>query len=73
MTQRMHKDLKQMLHPYMFVLKEGVEFPEDCFDLSLMMLHVNCLEVLESPKVSPVIVELQAPPVAITQSSQVAF
>lgn len=54
MSQRIHKDLKQILHPYMFVLKEGVEFQNDCLNYSLMMLHVNCLEVLGSPyRLSP--------------------
>lgn len=52
MAPRIHKDLKQILHPYMFVLKEGVEFPNDCLNYSLLMLHVNCLEVLGSPAMS---------------------
>lgn len=51
MSQRMHKDLRHILHPYMFLLREGQAFHEDLFDYSLMMLHVNCLEVMESPRV----------------------
>ena len=66
MTQRVHKDLKQIVHPYIFVLKEGVEFREDCLDYSLMMLHVNCLEVLASPhiKSSLTIAETVSPAVS---------
>lgn len=49
MTQKIQKDLKQILHPYLFVLKEGMQFRENCLDYSLIMLHVNCQEVLPSP------------------------
>lgn len=51
MSHKMHKDLRHILHPYMFVLREGREFHENLLDYSLMMLHVNCLEVMESPRV----------------------
>ncbi len=47
---KMHRDLKQIIHPYMFVLKEGKGIGQNPLDYSLMMLHVNCLEVLKTPK-----------------------
>lgn len=49
MSERLRKSLKQILHPYMFVLKEGAEFQQDYLDYSLMILHINCLEVFKSP------------------------
>ena len=45
----MNKELKQMLYPYMFVLKEGPEFDNDSLSYSLLMLQVNT-ETLQSPK-----------------------
>lgn len=45
------KQLKQLLHPYVFVLKEGKEFSVDCMSYDLMMLQVNN-EVIKSPPVT---------------------
>jgi hypothetical protein len=50
MTYKLHNDLRQIVHPYMFVLKEGQDFHSDCLDYSLMLLHVNCLETFPSPR-----------------------
>lgn len=50
MTSRLQRDLKQILHPYLFVLKEGKAMANDLLDYSLMMLHVNCREVIRTPK-----------------------
>lgn len=55
MSYKLHKDLGQIVHPYMFVLKEGPDFKADYLDYSLMMLHVNCLEVFPSPRFDPVV------------------
>lgn len=49
MVNRNTKDLKQLLHPYIFVLKEGQEIKDDLLDYSLMMLQVTCPEVIKSP------------------------
>lgn len=71
MSQKMNKALKQILHPYMFVLKEGVEFREDCLDYSLMMLHVNCLEILASPNSNTLpVAEMAMPLSAASETSQ---
>ncbi len=51
MSSKTHKDLKQILHPYLFVLKEGKEISDDYLDYSLLMLHVNCTEILHAPKI----------------------
>ncbi len=51
MSSKTHSDLKQILHPYLFVLKEGKTIGDDFLDYSLIMLHVNCTEVLQSPRV----------------------
>ena len=50
MSSRLHKDLKQILHPYFFVLKEGREIGNDFLDYTLVMLHANCVEVIRTPK-----------------------
>lgn len=47
MPPKTSKDLKQMLQPYLFVLKEGKSIKEDLLDYSLLMLHVHCMEVIK--------------------------
>jgi hypothetical protein len=42
--------LKTLLHPYIFVLKEGRKINNDYLDYSLMMLHINSTETIKSPK-----------------------
>lgn len=37
------------LNPYLFILKEGVEIKDDLLDYSLMILNVNCREIMKSP------------------------
>lgn len=44
--------LKSLLHPYIFVLKEGRKINNDFLDYSLMMLHINSTETIKSPKSS---------------------
>jgi hypothetical protein len=44
-----HKDLKYILHPYIFVLKENKDIRKDLFDYSLMMMKVGTTETLRSP------------------------
>lgn len=48
-TQSKHT-LKNILHPYLFVLKEGGKIQNDFLDYSLMMLHINSSETIKSPK-----------------------
>lgn len=50
MSFKINKDLKPILYPYMFVLKEGKTINSDLFDYSLMMFHVGQPEILSSPK-----------------------
>lgn len=46
------KQLKLLLHPYVFVLKEGKGFSKDSMSYDLMMLQVNN-EVIKSPANAP--------------------
>lgn len=41
--------LKSMLHPYIFVLKEGRRINKDFLDYSLMMLYTHAYETIPSP------------------------
>lgn len=50
MGSRTNKDLKLILHPYVFVLKEGHKINEDFLDYSLLILQVGRPETLKSPK-----------------------
>lgn len=45
-----HKDLKYILHPYIFVLKENQGIQKDLFDYSLWMMRVGATETIPSPK-----------------------
>lgn len=47
---RRNNDLKLLLHPYVFVLKEGREISHDFLDYSLLMLQVTCPEKIKSPQ-----------------------
>jgi len=49
MAFKFSKDLKLILHPYLFVLKEGKEIQDDLLDYTLMMLLVSCPETIKSP------------------------
>ncbi len=42
------KQLKMLLHPYVFVLKEGKGFPNDSMSFDLMMMQIDN-EVIKSP------------------------
>jgi len=44
-----HKDLKYILHPYIFVLKENKGIQNDLFDYSLWMMRLSP-ETIRSPK-----------------------
>jgi hypothetical protein len=44
-----NKDLEAILHPYLFVLKEGGDIENNYLDYSLLMLHVSAPEVIHSP------------------------
>jgi len=44
------KNFDNILHPYIFVLKEGKEIKENFLDYSLLLLQVGRIDVLPSPK-----------------------
>lgn len=46
----MNKRLKLLVHPYIFVLKEGRDIQGNFLDYNLLMLQVNCPETIRSPK-----------------------
>jgi hypothetical protein len=48
MSSPIDRDLKMILHPVIFVLKEGQEFKQNLLDYSLLMLHVTS-ETIKSP------------------------
>ncbi|KAF3361498.1 hypothetical protein PHSC3_001873 [Chlamydiales bacterium STE3] len=41
--------LTNMIHPYVFLLKEGKAISENYLDYSLLMLQTTCPEVIPSP------------------------
>jgi hypothetical protein len=45
------KDLRQMVYPYVFVLKEG-DLTKNLFNYELLMLQITCPEVIKSPSYS---------------------
>ena len=47
---KISQDLKLLLHPYIFVLKEGRKINNDFLDYSLLMLQVTCPETIHSPQ-----------------------
>ena len=44
------KNFDHLLHPYMFVLKEGKKINEDLLDYSLLLLQISETDILRSPK-----------------------
>lgn len=52
MPTQSNKNLKALLHPYIFVLKEGGGIKDNFLDYSLMMLLVTSPETIKSPKKS---------------------
>ncbi len=44
-----NNDIHNILHPYIFVLKEGDDINSDLMDYSLLMLNVSPPEILQSP------------------------
>ena len=55
------KSLKLMVHPYLFVLKEGSDIEENYLDYSLMMLKIGPMERIPSP--SEYICEMSSKPI----------
>jgi hypothetical protein len=53
MKESQSKEFDQLLHPYVFVLKEGKEIQTDFLDYSLLLLQVGRPTVLPSPKHKP--------------------
>ena len=50
MTSQSKKNLQLILHPYVFVLKEGIEIKDNFLDYSLMILQVTSPETIKSPQ-----------------------
>lgn len=50
MTSEPKQTIKTILHPYLFILKEGGKIKNDFLDYSLMMLLINSSETIKSPK-----------------------
>lgn len=44
------KPFEHILHPFIFILKEGTEIQEDFLDYSLLLLQVSQAETLRSPQ-----------------------
>lgn len=60
-----HRDLKYILHPYIFVLKENNGIQTDLFDYSLCMMRLGSPETIRSPKearLNPLMYELENGP-----------
>lgn len=49
MNENSNKGLHTLLHPYLFVLKEGGEIHNNLLDFSLLMLQVSPPEIIPSP------------------------
>lgn len=63
MNSGLKKDLRVLVHPYVFVLQEGPKITKDYLNYSLMMLQVGCPQTLRSPdngrpRRNPLIAEL---------------
>jgi hypothetical protein len=43
------KNFEHLLHPYIFVLKEGKQINHDFLDYSLLLLQVGQADVIPSP------------------------
>lgn len=43
------KRFDNLLHPYVFILKEGKEIQKDFLDYSLLLLQVGQADILPSP------------------------
>jgi hypothetical protein len=43
------KNLKEIFHPYVFVLKEGERIKDNYLDYSLMILQLTAPETIRSP------------------------
>jgi hypothetical protein len=49
MKQNSFPSLDHFLHPFVFVLKEGLAIQDDCFDYSLLLLNIGQGDILRSP------------------------
>lgn len=49
MKESRSKPFEHLLHPYVFVLKEGKEIHKDFLDYSLLLLQVGQADILPSP------------------------
>lgn len=49
MRSKSNSPLRSILHPYIFVLKEGGEIKNDFLDYSLLMFHIRTNETIRSP------------------------
>lgn len=49
MNQPRSKNFDHLLHPYIFILKEGKEIQRNFLDYSLLLLQVGQSDILPSP------------------------
>lgn len=56
MTSEAKHNLKTILRPYLFILKEGGKIKNNLLDYSLMMLLINSSETIKSPAIKKNIV-----------------
>lgn len=49
MKESSQKSFDHLLHPYIFVLKEGKEIHHDFLDYSLLLLQVGQADIIPSP------------------------
>lgn len=45
-----NKPFEHFLHPYIFILKEGLEIQNDFLDYSLLLIQLSKADVLPSPQ-----------------------
>lgn len=50
MPAKTQKNLKQMMQPFAFALKEGSKIQKNFLDYALVMLQLHCTEVIKKPK-----------------------
>lgn len=49
MASQLKENLKRNLNPYIFALKEGKKIRNNFLDYSLLLIHVQNVEIIRSP------------------------
>lgn len=73
MSSKSKQGLKSILHPFLFVLKEGRGIKNDYLDYSLMMLHINSSETIRSPEEQGKFLSMLVPEMDIVTATIPAF